>query len=873
MFRNFIFKRSASKTTIALMCSVLIATAAVPPYPVFAQSSTDSTPMTVRKGTTKVTLFEPRVNLSDDPIDDELSTARFFREPLTPVLSRTPQLNENRTLAQSLRAHREKGDQSDISDLQAFINAFPQSRWRPTLELKMARAQFEKGQFSQALVLYKSAWENSNSEPGENQKRLANEALSELLLLTARLGRKNDLEALLKVAKTRVLHGSIEAKVRNAEESLAAMIGRPECAFKCGPFALNQLIRLSKVPANHSFPTMESTERGTNLAQLQNWARESGLDYQIARRGPGAPLIVPAIIHWKSEHFAALTGRHGDLFHVEDSTFDQNGNFWLSPKDIDGESDGYFLVPDGQLPSGWQKISLAEGQNVWGKGIGSIRSGPDTPRCQTDCECKGMPRASVFGMLATLHIDDQPLGYAPPIGPSINFVLNYSHLEVNQPVSPAFTTFGPDWSMNWVCYLTLDSSQNATLRRSDGQSETYNYMEPDNLTNPYPANLFSQATLTKTGKGSFTRSLPDGSMEIFDQADGTGRVFMTKVIDSQGNAATITFDANFRVTGITDAIGQLSTITYFSNTVSNPGFYKVSQISDPFSRTAVFTFDSSQTHITSITDAVGLLSSFFYDSSSSFINRMTTPYGTSSFQAYVPPESAYGEHTGNRLEARGLRTIFPDGTMTVLENWTHIPLESFFWDRHAMDLYPGDPGAGLLSHCAKTTFMASKDGAFQTSVPKTMKMPLESLVTYSYEGETPVPGTSVKAVGVSNKPIQVKRTLDVGGDQVSTLNTIASETSRNQLIQSGVRLIIVIPLTVLIFLKCARQRADTICCKVSGNIMTSTCLWSIQMALAGKLNTHTARRPDRSKRSLMPTEKSPHMVTMETIISRQSMGP
>jgi hypothetical protein len=63
------------------------------------------------------------------------------------------------------------------------------------------------------------------------------------------------------------------------------------------------------------------------------------------------------------------------------------------------------------------------------------------------------------------------------------------------------------------------------------------------------------------------------------------RIFMTKVIDSQGNEVLIQYDSDFRITTITDSIGQVSTISYVSNSSGNPGFYKVASITDPFSRT------------------------------------------------------------------------------------------------------------------------------------------------------------------------------------------------------------------------------------------------------------------------------------------------
>ncbi len=37
---------------------------------------------------------------------------------------------------------------------------------------------------------------------------------------------------------------------------------------------------------------------------------------------------------------------------------------------------------------------------------------------------------------------------------------------------------------------------------------------------------------------------------------------MTQIVDPQGNSAYIQYDSNFRVTSITDALGQVSTLAY-----------------------------------------------------------------------------------------------------------------------------------------------------------------------------------------------------------------------------------------------------------------------------------------------------------------------
>src|SRR5581483_10298803 len=80
----------------------------------------------------------------------------------------------------------------------------------------------------------------------------------------------------------------------------------------------------------------------------------------------------------------------------------------------------------------------------------------------------------------------------------------------------------------------------------------------------------SAAELVRTSDSPlrFERRLPDGSVEVFGLSDGTPagqgwpRVFLTDIIDIRGQAVHLTYDGQFRLTAITDALGQVTTISY-----------------------------------------------------------------------------------------------------------------------------------------------------------------------------------------------------------------------------------------------------------------------------------------------------------------------
>jgi RHS repeat-associated protein len=703
----------------------------------------------VRTGSHKVNIVAPKSSLSKDPTDEEISRARVFLEPLVPMSS-APVTGENQALAAALLSFAPKKNTDDVSDLTQFIAAFPHSRWRPSLELNLGKLRFNSGYLSDALALWQSAWEGAKTEKGKAQKSVADRAVAELLVLNARLGRLEELQKYFGQIGKRSFIGSDEELVKCAHEGQWLMEAHPERAFKCGPYALDSIKNIGKpTPARTKIlEQAQSTRKGTNLAQVKQWADKVGLKYQFAKRQKGAAVIVPAVIHWRLSHFAAIVGKNQDRYILHDTTFGAPGIVGLSQKAMDAESDGYFLVPAGNLPAGWRSISEKEAATVWGKGNAGGRNdnqmAPGAPNtCIGDlCCANGMARASAWTMNATLNIKDNPISYAPPIGKAIDCGLNFNQDEANQPSVFTFTNFGVNWSFGWLSYLTYDSfTQVYTVRLPGGGSELYGPLIG------YGPDLLSQAIFVP-GTGTYQRQLPDGTVQIYNQPDSSGRYFMTEVIDPQNNSTLIQYDSYIRITTITDAINQVTTLSYVSDDPNSSGFHNVARITDPFGRYCSFSYDATNTYLLSITDVIGLQSQFIYDTSTSLITTMTTPYGTTSFYQYVPGNNGY--------PARGLRFAFPDGTYSVLENWISEPKLSYFWDREATMLYPQDPVNQNYTHCEVTKFVYEPGPGLEGPSPQLVTHPLESQspITYLYPGSS-----GPDYVGTINKPSLISRTL------------------------------------------------------------------------------------------------------------------
>lgn len=689
-----------------------------------------------------------KIAFSNNPTDLEIQNCRVFFEPIIP-LSAAGDPGENGSLSRSIQSFAEDGNPENLSTFIKFIQQYPKSRWVPSLEAAIAQQYFELGYFDRALAFWRSSWEKTKGQTSPSALAVGNQAISNLVYLESRLGQTDRLEKDFAEIGSRSLIGSVGQRIRIAKEALWAMKHHPDLTKKCGPLAVNTLANVqNQKPFGGIDPVIvkaASTENGTNLTQVYEWSKQLGLKMQMAKRSSGASIITPCVMHLNVSHFAAVTAKRGDRYRLDDPTFGEKHNMWISDRALESQSDGYFLIPDQVLPKGWSKVEMNEGSHIWGKGGATHRDGyllPQFPRKKFapgpgDC---GMAEAAAFTMNATLNISDTPLSYTPPVGPSIDFKANYNFDEGEQPSIFTFTNLGVNWSLNFVSYLTVDASNNVIVRVAGGGYEVYNY--------PY-ANLpdvYSQAVLSDLGGGTYQRLLPDGSVQNFTLSDGS-RVFMTSLTDPQGNAATISYDGNYRIQSITDASGNSPSIfTYVSNSSGNPGFYKIATISDPFGRTASFAYDQSRTFLTSITDAVGNTSSFQYDAATSLITVLTTPYGSTQFEAYVP---GGGSPT---YPPTGLRATMPDGSRSVIENWIDgVDLkQTYFWDREAISRFPLDPGNVIHNHCESTRWLYNAATSGESSVPCWTRRALETPVCFVYPDEA-----SNDFLGSSNQPTYV----------------------------------------------------------------------------------------------------------------------
>ena len=709
------------------------------------------------------------LNFSANPTAGEISQARVFEEPLIPIGGQ-PGEDENAALAAALLGYAERKRPDDFSSLTKFLTENPESSWRAAVFTGLGIEYYNTAHYSRALDAWEKGWSLTKNLADAKAKAIADRAAGELAFMYGRLGRMEDLEALLKTVEKRVFVGPATEKIAGAKEGLWNMQHRPEIAFRCGPLALLR-IQSASHPTNRAEMAIyesASTKQGFALSQVAELSKKIGLNYQMVFREKDGEFVVPSVVHWKLGHYAAIIRREGDRYLLQDPTF--LNDVWATEEALKAESSGYFLIPPGPLPEGWRSVEAKEGQTIWGKGNTQTKDGGLGDPRTSDGPCKGMAVSSVNLMLVSLHLQDEPVGYTPPVGPAVNFKVSYNHRDGFQPGNFSYANLGPKWTCEWVSYIT-DNPQSSLADVNyyvrGGGNRLFNGFNTNTQTFAYQQ--YDQTQLKRLGSAHYEMVGRDGSKLVFAQSDGsvgtTRKVFLSQIIDPASNAVTLRYDGSLRLTNITDAIGQATTLTYSTN---DP--YKIIRVTDPFGRFASFSYDHLS-RLTNIADVIGINSRFVYEGSSDFINALITPYGTNTFIRSESGttrslETVYADGSRDRVEFNQGTTLgipFSDPSASVPQGMnTHNEYlwfrNTYYWSRTACATAYGDYSKAKVYHWLHTS-----DVTMCAGILESVKEPLEGRVWRDYAGQ----GDPI-FVGISSRPTHVGRVLDDGNTQLYT---------------------------------------------------------------------------------------------------------
>ena len=309
------------------------------------------------------------------PTAEDIFRARIFEEPLVPM-GAEPTPEENADFAAALVKYAECAGPDDFSVLTDFLDAHLGSPWNGALLTNLGLVYYRRGRYSRALQAWTSACAVAMTVTGPAQKPLADRAVGELAYMLAKVGRVSELAALLESAGHRGFCGPATEKIAGARAGLAEMRARPGVSFRCGPLALHRIMLAvhPEDPRTDLIAASESTPHGFSLHQVEELSRQLGLHYQVAFREPGAGLVVPSVVHFTVDHFAAVIRREGDRYLLQDPTF--RNDAWVTRAALDAEASGYFLIPPGDLPEGWRAVDSAEAGSVWGRG--DVPNPPDS---------------------------------------------------------------------------------------------------------------------------------------------------------------------------------------------------------------------------------------------------------------------------------------------------------------------------------------------------------------------------------------------------------------------------------------------------------------------------------------------------------------
>jgi RHS repeat-associated protein len=788
----------------------------------------------------KFTPPKTTLEFSANPTAEEISRSHAFEEPLMPI-GGEPSADENAALAGALLGYAHRSGPDDFASLTDFLDKYPKSSWRAALLTGLGSEYYNTAHYSLALDAWSQALKQKNKPTSVEGMVVLARAVDELALLYARLGRMTELEALLRLAEA---PGASE-RIKRAREALWLMQHQPEMSFRCGPMALKSILKsdqklLASCGTNALMEIFNSasTQKGFSLTQVAELSRKIGLNYQTAyrssdgtRSNASVPLVVPSVVHWKVGHYAALMQQVGDRYLLEDPTF--GNSVWATRQALETETSGYFLIPPGDLPPGWRSVEDKEGASIWGKGVTGGNDddicGPDDLQTGGSCPV-GMPAASIHLMTANLSIVDTPLAYTPPVGPSVRFTFRYNSRDsyttdrtfggtywngfdnvtiydsVNDmPNRGFFISPFTRMTHDWTSYL-IDSPQSplANVKYVIGGGGARTFTGFDTNTQSFAAQQYDQSLLRRTSPTSYEMILPDGSKRTFSQPNGSvgsgRRVYLTQIADPAGNALTFTYDQDYKVIAVTDAIDQVTSVYYGDGT--NAPTVTVTRVTDPFGRSAIFEYEKRSVTfrqgilriisgntisfqdinlnqeyyaLTNITDMLGLASKPQVSAAGGDIASLVTPYGTTSFTSggggasgntrYA--EISYPDGSRERVEYNQSQNIGLPGSDPVASVPTGMGTfnqflygrNTFYWSRTACASSYGDYSKAKIYHWLHTEDIAKSSGILEST-----KEPLEGRVWYNYAGQN----TGFGVVGINNNATKIGRVLDDGQTQLQT---------------------------------------------------------------------------------------------------------
>src|SRR6478736_5578879 len=253
----------------------------------------------------------------------ELSTARIFKRPIKWAGEKSPDIEQAWSLYQAVGLDETQKPGDVIAAVEEFIQTHPDSGWTPSLRANLAVYYRSLGRYSKALEHWKLAWEATKTKSDTGSRYVAEFTAAYWTQLLSSLGRVEELKQL-----TSALAGStssdpeFQKMIAAARQSADAMKRQPAISYRCGTMALYYVARELGVKKDcQGLVDMNSPETGFSLARLTELAKDYQMGLVAVQRTEGAEIVVPSVVHWKENHYAAIVEKANGSFRVIDPTF------------------------------------------------------------------------------------------------------------------------------------------------------------------------------------------------------------------------------------------------------------------------------------------------------------------------------------------------------------------------------------------------------------------------------------------------------------------------------------------------------------------------------------------------------------------------
>lgn len=623
-------------------------------------------------------------------LTQQILQMQTFREGLILTGNQQPTDAENKELSEVLKHLDEEWWTAGVEQ---FLRDYPNSPWAVSLRHDYACFCRRTGRTTQALAQWEAAWTLAKSDASPQGQKLAGTVLADWMDLLSSLGRVEKLKELVAIGdQWHFVNAQDRDKFQGAKNSFYLMQEHPGIAYRCGTFAL-KAVGLRLQPENRgleNLPEVASPTNGFSMASLVDMAKQYGLNMVAVRRSQGQDLIVPSVVHWRQNHYAAILEQQGDLYLVNDPTF--GGQKWMPADVINGEASGEFLVLATSLTNGWTQLARNEIETIHGMGLpNNINDGKDKGCVPgKPCPpCTGMPVWWVSEPYVNVWMADEPISYRTSRGDPFTFRMSYKQRD-SRPSPQDNLVADTGWNHSWSSYIRLNSTAPCLNTHGTGCMPSLSscaaivYLPNGGEADFGAGQNYDTETRLKIVQQNPNLSLKAGS-DVGDNglrllhADGSQDIY--------GLGMTVpvpygdTSEANFLLSRQIDPHGNTTWFQYDSY----GGPYVLTFVVDPDGRTNILSYNTSSSLLLSVTNAYGLSAHFKYDGSGNLTNivdaqglssgisydtngyptKLITPYGTTQFSIVQNLVSGQGNFGGHNLIDRAVQVTDPVGATSL----------------------------------------------------------------------------------------------------------------------------------------------------------------------------------------------------------------